>query len=859
MKNQKKQKFSLWFLKQFYLFNLQEGYSGDVEEEFLFIRENEGKIKACFWIWTQVFKSFPIFLKSYFYWSAIMFKNYFTLAYRSLFKNKLLGVISIFSLSVAIGGAVAIFVVMDLTYNLNKCHKNAKQIFQVENIIDRDGTKENWGTSPVPLGPSLKIDFPQVQRFVRIENSSGIMKYNDKVFNESFRFVDSGFLEMFTFPLESGEKTGLKNKNAMVLSEEMAIKYFGDEFPIGKEVTIRFNNGNVVSFLIQGVAEKLPINAGFTFNILIPYENRIDAGLKDLNNWQEKTLATFIQLNNPDEINTIQNQMDKYLSIQNESDPDWKTEQFIFDPLLDIAKNQHKVRKSISVGLRPVENILFNLLGLFLVLLACFNYVNIAISSASRRLKEIGIRKVLGSNKLGIIQQFLGENILLCLIALIIGAGLTQTVFLPAFYKYTGIPPLGNVFTNMHLWIFLPLLLVFVGLSAGVYPAFYISAFQPATIFRGKQKLSGKKLFTRVLITFQFVVTFLLLILTIVVGQNAKYQRSLDWGYNQNQIVVVPLNSTEQFNQIKNEIRENPKILDIAGARQHIGRSLATEIVEFQGKKHEVKKFEIGKKYTETMQIRLNQGRLFNPDLSTDFSQSVIINQQFAEKLEWQNPIGQYIRVQNKDHLVIGVVENFHYDDFTAPIEPTIFSLTDEKYFNFLLTKMKAGTVVQTADYLSKTWKTLFPDDPYNAFYQDQLFASFFRGEENITKLFSLFAVVALIISCMGLFGLASVNINKRIKEISVRKVLGAKTLGLMNLINRQFLVLLIISSFIATPLGYLMVKAIMGSVHHYHIPISISQFVFTFVIILLTAVLTISSLLYRAANINPVETLKYE
>ena len=322
---------------------------GDFEEFYNSMSRESGVFKAWLWYWGQTVRLAPHKILYTFYWSGIMFKNYFTLAYRSLIKNKLLGVISIFSLSIAIGSAVAIFAIMDVIYSFNKSHENAEQIFQVENIINRDGAKEIWGSSPVPLGPALKADFPQIKRVVRIENSSGIMKFNDKVFDESFHFVDGEYLEMFTFPLKSGEKTALKNKNAVVLAEEIAIKYFGEDFPIGKEITIRFNNGTTSSFTVQGVADKFPVNAGFSFNILVPYENRIDAGMDNFNDWKDKTRATFIQLDNPQEIGTIQKQMGKYLTIQNAADADWPAEQFLFDPLLKIAQNRYKTRRAISI------------------------------------------------------------------------------------------------------------------------------------------------------------------------------------------------------------------------------------------------------------------------------------------------------------------------------------------------------------------------------------------------------------------------------------------------------------------------------------------------------------------------------
>jgi ABC-type antimicrobial peptide transport system permease subunit len=344
-----------------------------------------------------------------------------------------------------------------------------------------------------------------------------------------------------------------------------------------------------------------------------------------------------------------------------------------------------------------------------------------------------------------------------------------------------------------------------------------------------------------------------------VITQNADYQKKLDWGYNQEQVLVVPISEQNQFEILRNEINKHPHIINMAGTKHHIGKSSGTEVVEFRGKKYEVKKFEVGENYLETMNMRLKDGRSFIPDAISDKDRSVIINEAFVKNLKLSDPVGTYIRIQDLDFLVVGVVENFHYKNFMNEIEPALLRLAADDTYKYILARVESGTVQQTAEILGEKWNKLIPDEPYDAFYQDQVFELFFRGEDNISVLFSFFALIALVISCMGLFGLASVTITNRMKEIGVRKVLGATILSLLKLINKQFLLLIAISTMIAMPISYLMIKAVIESIHQYHIPISYTHFISSFILIVFTSALTISSLIYRATRLDPVRILKYE
>ncbi len=788
-----------------------------------------------------------------------MLKNYFKIAYRHILRSKLFAIIDIFGLSLAIGCSIVVFLFVDFWASMDSFHKNTDQIFLVENVINRDGQISIWGDSPLPLGPAVENDFPQIIRTVRIQTRGGVVQYGDKAFNERFMFVDEGFFDMFTFPLLAGSKDALLSHNTLFMDEEMALKYFGDENPVGKQLTIEFGDKYIEDFFVSGVTKKYPENSSIRFKFLIPYKKQRDLGLKDFNDWKRWTWATFVQVRNPADIHTIKEQMHPYIQLQNDANEDWSVEDYIFEPLTALSLNSHKIKGGISWGPHPTELIALLLFGIFLLLLACFNYMNIAIVSGTRRLREIGIRKVLGSSRIHLITQYIGENTLLCLFALILGTVLAKLFFIPSFSSLFDLPLKLDLLGNMRLSAFLVSMIVLTSLGGSAYPAFYVSSFQPANILRGKQKPKGKSLFTRILLTFQFVLTFMTVTTAIILVQNARYQKNRDWGYNQNQVIVVELDGKKHYTIYRNEIDKNPDILQAAGSVTHIGRSYGGTVAEIAGIKYELRCLFVGYDYLETMGIRLKQGRFFDRKFSTDLDQSIVINNKFAESMNWENPLEKTIVIDKKTFFVIGVVDDFHYASFRTKIEPAIFRMAAEDRLNYLSVRVKADAMPRTSEYLEESWKRLIPDTPYRSFFQDEVFESYFKTQNNIIKLFSFTAAITLTIACMGLFGLVSISIDKRMREISIRKVLGATIANVVRIVNKEFVAVLLVSTVVASPLGYWLLKSLFDSYYEYHIPIALPPFVFTFVLIAVTSLITISSLIYKVAVSNPVDILREE
>ena len=799
---------------------------------------------------------FTTYLKEMF-----MFRNFIKLAFRNMRKNKLSTVINLLGLSVAVGCSIVVFVFADFLLNANSFHEHADEIYLATNFTESEEGRQQWGDAPIPLGTQLAEDFPQVIRTTRLGIRTANVEYRDKVFDEIIWFADPAYLEMFTFPLEKGNKEALQDPQAVILSDELALKYFGDVDPIGKQLTLTFEGQYTEIFTVRGVGEDFPLGASFGFHMLINFEKQLDLGLQDLNDWSVLTTATFVQVKSASEVESIQSQLEGYVTLQNEFSTERLVQAFAFEPLIGLTVRDD-IRQNYFRSADRILVIVFMILGLSLVLLACFNYVNIALAFANKRLKEIGVRKVVGSSKFQLISQFLAENVILCTLALGFGFFLALTVFFPGFlYVFDGTADvsLAEFFANPRLWLFFLFLLILTGLGAGAYPAFYISKFQPVKIFRGKQKISGRKGLTRFLLTFQFILSFLVIILGLLLSENNEYQKSRDWGYNQDQVLVVPVENAQQFALIRDAVRQQPGVKTVAGTIHHIGRSVAQAVIEVAGEKHEVIQMDIGQAYFNTMGLRIASGESFNPALEAEEGQSIMINETLAENLGWEAGMDLRVRIEDQIYHIIGIVEDFHYTFFFQKIEPLMLRVVPEEASRYLVLEVEAGEVTQTHEALEAKWANLFPELPYEGFFQDAVFDGFFVEMSRMSKMFLVTAMMALLLSCMGLFGLVSLNITQRMKEISIRKVLGASVREIAKLLNLELLILLTIATLSSLPTSYFLFDGLLDSAYEYRAPIGPVPFIWATLLIFTTALLTVATQVYKAATANPVRALRTE
>lgn len=789
-----------------------------------------------------------------------MFKNYLKVAYRNLLRKKMYAVINIFGLSTAIACCIVAYLNYDYSHSFDAFHENAASIYRVESLRVVNGIEQRWGMAPLPLGPALAQDFPAVERVVRIGSARTVVRSGENVFNENVKYIDPNFFEMFSFPLKFGNADVLKDRSRIVLSGKYAEKYFGDDNPIGKPMTLRFPDGQALDVVVGAVAYKYPLNSSIRFDILASSEILVEVGIDEPNNWAHWNTATFVQISDPVLAAVMIANSQRYVAAQNAANLQLPISGLHFEPLRDLALTARSLRANgLDSGVPPSAIVGPSIIAVLLLLMACFNYMNTAIAFSANRLKEIGVRKVVGGMRKQLIGQFMGENLLLCVLSLTLAVGLAE-LLVPGYNAVIPQVELKLDYSqNFGLLLFLAGLLLFIGVAAGAYPAFYISSYQPVNILKGKQLVAKTNLFMRVLLSIQFGLSMMAVAGSLVFAQNARYQKHLDLGYNRNFVVVVPIENERAYTVFRNAIASGVEVESVAGSRHHTGYSWYTRTVKSAATELEAEIMSVGVDYLATMQFHLAAGRPFDRNLMTDATDAVIINQKMANEMSWDDAIGKTLTLDESRFSVIGVVDDFYNDGPWRPIEPAIFRLSQPENFRYVIARINSNNLAATSAWLRDTWKSLQPDAPYDGFFQDDVVAEATMVSEQIYTIFNYVALIAIAISAMGLFALVSMTIARRTKEIGVRKVLGASVTSIVQLVNREFVILLIAGAGFGNIAGYYAINLLLGSIYAYHITPEVVMFALANLLVFVVAAITVGAQVLRVARANPVLALRYE
>ena len=835
---------------------------GDYEEYYNELAAEQGERTARWWYRGQVLRLLPDQLFEKMYWGSVMVKNYWLLGFRNLRKNKVAASINIIGLAAAVGLTITIFLLMQEAILLHDFHENGDRVFLVGHTVEQADEQQLWGTSPVPLGPALAAAFPQVERTVRFADQGAIVRAHRNAFQEKISFADAGFFDMFTFPLLQGQGTALEDPSAVIISSDMAAKYFRDQDPMGQALVLTFENGWSESLIVSGIADAFPQNARFTFDFLVGYEKRFAAGgLANVEDWGAFTDATFIQLKQSRDASFIEAQMKQYIPRQNEANDAWQVRSFFLDNIQHPDwLNAWKIENRAIQAPPLWELVGTGSIALLVLLISCFNYITISLGAAARRLREIGIRKTAGAEKRQLVMQFLIENLVLCFLALLGGLVLAWTVITP-FLSTLSEGRVSFDFTgNLGLWIFLVGLLGFIGLVSGSYPAFYISSFQPVAILRGKLKLAEKKGLTRTLTTVQFALTLITICISLFVASTGDYLNVDDWGYNKEHTLVIPALTHEQYTYVQDEALQLPYVDQVAGSEHHIGASQGSISIQVEDTEKRVKFFGVGPSYLATMGLRVAAGRAFGEAFSADSATAVVINQTFAQQQRWTDPLGQQVRIGDQAFSVIGVVDDFLLHPLQSKAQPVVFGLSDAAQYKFLTLRVENGTTDQVVASLKTIWERQLPEVPFEYYLQTDVFESIKEGIDITAQLIGYLALFALFISCMGLFGMASQKAAQRMKEIGVRKAMGASASHVVFVVNHEFLVILGISTLIATPLCYVGLSTFVGFLPEVVIPPdTVSSIILSNIVVFLVAAVSLSMQTNKLVKVNPADVLRYE
>ncbi|MEO1254020.1 MAG: FtsX-like permease family protein, partial [Bacteroidota bacterium] len=665
---------------------------------------------------------------------------------------------------------------------------------------------------------------------------------------------------LFTSFSEVASPTLSGNVNSVILSEDKAKKYFGETNPIGQTILIRFSDDQSKTFIVSGVAKDFPASISFNFHFLIHFDNiKLADPNYDENDWGSFVEAMFIYAEDTTGVNRIAQQMDSYKALQNQSERDWQVESFTFEPLATLHKRSANIRNAFAISSKDghIAVIFLSFVGIFLLALACFNYINIAIVSATKRLKEIGIRKTIGANRRIVIVQFLSENLITTSFALGLGVLLGVYLFIPWFESLFYFD-MGFRWADIALWIYISIVLLITAIMSGIYPAFYISKLPVTGILKGALKLGKKNSLTRVILGFQLVLACLFITCAIMFTKNAAYLANRSWGYNEDLTLYTSVPDLSAYNQLEALMQQERDVLSVSGSSHHLGQSSLPTIIQLPSQDHEAEQLAVDASYFSTMGVELQKGRLFRRNHEED-KKSIIVNEVFARDILEGSTIGKTVKIDSNQYSVIGVVKDFHADNFDSKVVPTFFKLAEKDDFKYLSLKVTNGKQQELYKVLEQNWRSLFPETPFSGGYQEDVWGMYFVEIGIYGKVWRGIATIAILLAALGLYGLVTLNVSGRVREFSIRKVLGADVYSLALNITKQYVVLFIVALSIAAPISYFLISFIFDITYTYHIPIGISGVSLAVFILISILLVVIISQLSRISKANPVQGLKVE
>ncbi len=793
-----------------------------------------------------------------------MFKNYFKIALRNLVKNKVSSIINIGGLAVGMAVAMLIGLWIYDELSFDKQFKNHKQIAQVIQNVSNNGEKDTWHNVPFPLGEELRKSYAGDFKNVIMTTGAGdhILSFNEKKLTTSGGYFEPGVVEMLSLDMLKGTGNGLKDPSSILLSKSSAKAFFGNDDPIGK--VLKIDNNLTVG--VAGVYEDLPTNSSFAeVNFIAPWE--LFATSNDLksntNPWRCNCYTSYAQVADNADMNKVSAKIkDVKIKKVNKDEVFHKPQLFLFP----ISKWHlySEFKNGINTGGRIQYVWLFGIIGVFVLLLACINFMNLSTARSEKRAKEVGIRKSIGSLRLQLIFQFFCESLLVVALAYVLSLVLVFLA-LPFFNDVSG-KKMSIMWSNPFFWLLGVGFSIITGLISGSYPALYLSSFKPVKVLKGTFKAGRFAAVPRkILVVLQFTVSVTLIIRTIVVFSQIQFAQNRPIGYSRDGLIKVPMITGEihnHFDVVKNELLKTGAVSEMSESGSPTTEVWSTNSgFEWKGKDPglavDFPNIEVSYDYGKTIGWQFLDGRDFSKDFLTD-STGFVLNETAVKFMGLKNPVGETVSWDGTPFKVIGVIKDMIVESPYAPVRPTLFHLSKDQG-NIVLLKITSKTSARDAlAKIETVFKKYNPEQPFEYQFVDEDYAKKFGNEKRIATLASFFAILAIFISCLGLFGMASFVAEQRTKEIGVRKVLGASVFGLWRLLSKDFVVLVIISLLIAIPLAYYLMH---GWLDNYQYRTKISWWIFAVsgAGAILITLLTVSHQAIKAAIANPVKSLRSE
>jgi putative ABC transport system permease protein len=815
-----------------------------------------------------------------------MLKTYIRLAFRSLIKNKVFSFINVFGLAIGLTCCLLISMYIYNEFSYDTQHKLANRLYQLATISIDGGKAERYATTPAPMGPTMKQVYPEIESVTRIlpafQDDKTLLQYNTNNNVRSFYetrgyFADSTFFQLFTYQFKEGDaNTALNNPTSVVINEEIAKKLFGNEPALNKTIHINSTTNGAFDFKVTGVfvPSKTPTHIDARF-FMSMQSGEVGPWVRSIDNMVNNNLFyTYLLLKPGANAKSLEAKfpafIERYLSADLKAAGRGRN-QFLI-PVPDIHLRANTQGNVTPVGSLSYLYILISI-AVVTILIACVNFMNLSTARSSKRAVEIGVRKVLGAEQFSLVRQFLWEAVLLSLISFIISIGFAR-LLMPLFEQVAGRE--FNFSGNQYLWLIAGFLLVTViaGLIAGMYPAFYLSAFKPVKVLKGKLSNSLAAISLRkVLVVFQFVISVALIVASTTISNQMSYLRNKDLGFQKDQQVVIPLRTTTArgaYTTLKNELQNNPAI---AGTGASIYYPGITNVMDWLLYKQgdapdQTKKMYmnyVDESFLQTLGMKTVAGRLFSKDFPGDTANRLVLNEQAVKEFGFasaEDAIGKNIAATRGGNEVlfpiVGVVKDFHFQDLHNNIESYGFLLNRRPEYTYLIAHIKGSNIQAALGSMNALWAKLNPNEPFEYTFLDDDFQKNYVAEERLASIIRYFTIVAIFISCLGLFGLTTFSVEQRTKEIGIRKVLGASTAGIVSLLSKDFLKLVLISFLVASPLAWYFINQWLQS-FAYRAPFTVWLLLGAWAIALLIAFLTISIQAMKVALSNPVKSLRIE
>ncbi len=865
-------KIFVWILSRLALYEDMFSITRDFEIEYAGICQEQGRIAASLWLVWNTLKAILFYLTLTTRWRIIMFRNNLKIALRILKRHKGYSFINIIGLTAGMACFILMMFYIQHELSFDKFHAKYDHLYRVirkypENQV---GPFRYLAPTPAPLAPTMVDEFPEVAGGTHIGDVMGTIRYGNKAFNEVGIFADDHFLDLFSFDLLKGnEATCLGQPFAMVITEKLARKYFGGEDPVGKiihfskqmDVSQTGSQNENYDLTITGVIRDVPNQSHLRFYYLISFITIASTpGSQDLlEQWGRSSYYSYVELIPGIDPESLHERLAEYSPRFRGKDP----ARYILQPLKDLHWEPISANIAGMITNDKKNLYLFSIIAFIILIVACINYMNLATARYSMRMKEIGLRKVVGAQKFQLICQFIGESGLFSFVAFIFAVVLVLFVF-PLFCSLVDRDIQIHLLSNPWIPTIVLGMVFLAGMFSGSYPALVLSSSQPIATLKGTTKgYSHGKGLRSVLVVFQFAVAVCLITGTLVVSKQLRYIRSTDIGYDREHVIVMPLRddlARKNGDVLSEELRRHDKILAVSGSEYIPLERNNIHTIKYMGEAGErgvlnVFTCEVGYEFFDVFRIQIIEGRNFSPEFRTDEKDAVLLNQTAVQSLGLKDPIGKVI--DTLGHRVIGVVKDYHHSSLHDKIEPMIFFLRPKAY-SFLSARIDPVDMTGTIDFLKETVKKHSPYFAFEYYFQDYYFNEKYKSDRRFGRAFGYASGLAIMIACLGVFGLISFSTERHTKEIAIRKVLGASVWNILGLLSKGFILLVALANLLAWPFSFYFTKTWLQN-FAFRINITIWTFLIAAGLSLAISVLAVSYKSLQAATANPVDSLRYE